>query len=92
MRDNPRLTGYTVEDLSKMSVRSLSMQMVGYTANIPGTKASKARLRKLILAMARQVEIETRDPATSPLGDVTCHFGTLTTQRYHWDGIISVIA
>ena len=26
------------------------------------------------------------------LGDVPCLFGTLTSQRYHWDGIIRIIA
>ena len=60
IRDNPKATGYTVEDLSNMNVHTLSKQMVGYTANIPGTKASKAKLRKLMLAMVRQIEIETR--------------------------------
>ena len=45
VKDNPKATGYTVEDLSKMSVKGLAKQMVGYTSNIPGTKASKARLR-----------------------------------------------
>ena len=75
-----------------MNTRSLAKQMVGYTANIPGTKASKAHLRRLILSMVRQIEIETRDPQTAPLGDVLCLFGTLTSQRYHWEGIIRVIA
>ena len=51
IRDNPRSTGYTFEDLQKMNIRTLSRQMVGYTANIPGTKASKAHLRRLILTM-----------------------------------------
>ena len=62
VRDNPKSTGCTVEDLSRMSVQLLAKQMVGYTANIPGTKANKARLRKAILAMVRQIEIETRQP------------------------------
>ncbi len=92
VRDNPRSTGYTVEDLGKMSVRGLTKQMVGYTANIPITKASKAHLRKFVLAMVRQIEIETRSPATSPLGEIPCHFGTLTSQRYQWDGVIRIIA
>ena len=100
VRDNPRATGYTVEDLNKMSVKGLAKQMVGYTANIPGTKANKARLRRVILAMVRQIEIETRrDDAsttradgTCSLGDVPCLFGTLTSQRYHWDEIIRIIA
>ena len=88
-----------MEDLTKMSVRALSKQMVGYTTNIPGTKASKARLRRLILAMVRQIEIETRTltasdkgPGEGSLGDVPCLFGTLTSQRYHWDEIIRMIA
>ena len=44
-RDNPKATGYTATDFASMSVRSLAKQMVGYTANNPGTKASKAHLR-----------------------------------------------
>ena len=100
VRDNPKATGYTVEDLSNMSVKALAKQMVGYTTNIPGTKASKARLRKVILAMVRQIEIETRrgDAATTgadgacSLGDVPCLFGTLTSQRYLWDEVIRIIA
>ena len=100
VRDNPKATGYTAEDLSKMSVHALAKQMVGYTGAIPGTKASKARLRRLILAMVRQIEIETRSPdgsadgpgGNASLGDVPCLFGTLTSQRYHWDGLIRVIA
>ena len=86
IRDNPKATGYTVEDLSTMNVHTLSKQMVGYIANLPGTKASKAKLRKLILAMVRQIEIETRtagvgEESGGSLGDVPCLFGTLTTQR-----------
>ena len=96
VRDNPEATGYTAEDLKKMNVKTLSKQMVGYTAQIPGSKASKAKLRKLILAMVRQIEIETRDDGTGSApphpGDVPCLFGTLTTQRYHWDEIIRIIA
>jgi len=67
---------------------------VGYTAKIPGTRASKAQLRKLILAMVRQIEIETRNDTagSATMGDIPCLFGTLTSQRYHWDGIISIIA
>ena len=26
------------------------------------------------------------------LGDVPCLFGTLTSQGYHWDGVISITA
>ena len=100
VRDNPKATGYTTEDLSNMSVKGLAKQMVGYTANIPGTKARKARLRRLVLAMVRQIEIETRrgdTTSSSPgstlsLGDVPCLFGTLTSQRYHWDEVIRIIA
>ena len=63
VRDNPQATGYTVEDLRAMGVKSLSKNMVGYTAGIPGTRASKAQLRRLILAMVRQIEIETGSAA-----------------------------
>ena len=42
--------------------------------------------------MHRQIEIETRQPSESPLGDIPCLFGTLTSQRYQWDGVISTIA
>ena len=41
--------------------------------------------------MVRQVEIEVQG-ANEGLGDVPCLFGTLTSQRYHWDGIIRTIA
>ena len=47
-----------------MSVKGLAKQMVGYTASIPGTRASKAHIRKLILAMVRQIEVETRTAST----------------------------
>ena len=91
VKDNPKATGYTAEDIKKMSVPMLSKKMVGYTQNIPGTRASKTRLRKIILAMVRQIEIEThRGP--DYLGDVPCLFGTLTSQRYHWDEVIRIIA
>jgi hypothetical protein len=100
IKDNPDATGYTAADLSGMSVKGLAKQMVGYTASIPGTRASKARLRKVILAMVRQIEIETRKgeatgagrEGSSLLGDVPCLFGTLTSQRYQWDDIIRIIA
>ena len=71
---------YTVEDIKALGVKALSKRMVGYTAKIPGTKASKAHMRKVILAMVRQIEIETK--CEGHLGDVPCVFGTLTTQRY----------
>ena len=90
IRDNPHATGYTAQDLKNMGVKGLSKQMTGYTADIPGTKGSKARLRKIILAMVKQIEIETRRDAH--MGDVPSLFGTLTSQRYQWDGIISIIA
>ncbi len=48
-------------------------------------------LRKLILAMVRQIQIETRVENVS-LGDVPSLFGTLTTQRYQWDEIMRLIA
>ena len=64
--------------------------MVGYTDKIPGTRASKVRLRKIILAMVRQIEIETRREGY--LGDVPSLFGTLTSKRYEWDGLIKIIA
>lgn len=94
VRDNPQATGYTAEDLAAMSVPILAKQMVGYTQSIPGTRASKARLRKVILAMVRQIEIETRfrGDGEGDLGDVPCLFGTLTSQRYHWDGVARIIA
>ena len=93
VRDNPKSTGYTAEDHRAMGVKGLSKQMVGYTANIPGTKASKARLRRLIVAMVQQIELETRrdDKEHGTLGDIPCLFGTLTSQRYHWESIISLI-
>ena len=100
VRDNPKSTGYTVDDLAKMSVQSLSKQMVGYTSNIPGTRASKGKLRRLMLGMVRQIEIETSAVGTGggargggpALGDVPCIFGTLTSQRYQWDEVIRLIA
>ena len=64
-----------------------------------GQKASKAQLRRLILAMVKQVEIETAgfhrrsgDALDAAPGDVPCLFGTLTSQRYHWDQVIRIIA
>ena len=53
-------------------------------------------MRKLVLAMVEQIEVETRRTAEGEerpsLGAVPCLFGTLTTQRYHWDGVIRIIA
>merc|ERR1712185_853907 len=45
--------------------------------------------------MVKQIEVETRRAEGEErvsLGAVPCLFGTLTTQRYHWDGIIRIIA
>ena len=42
-----------------MSVKTLAKNMVGYTANIAGTRASKSQLRRVILTMVKQIEIET---------------------------------
>ena len=73
-----------------MSAPKLSKKMVQYMERIPGTRASQTRLRRIILAMVRQIEIETyKEP---DLGDVPCFFGTLTSQRYHWDDVIRIIA
>ena len=90
LKDNPKASGYTFQDLKEMSVPMLARKMVGYTQNIPGTRGSKTKLRKIILAMVRQIEIETRHQANQ--GDVPCLFGTLTSQRYHWDDVIRIIA
>jgi hypothetical protein len=97
VRDNPKATGYTMDDIRGMSVRTLAKNMVGYTANIPGTRASKSQLRRVILTMVKQIEIETTAAAGAENvevvpGDVPSLFGTLTTQRYHWDDIIRIIA
>ena len=100
---NPKATGYTADDLKSMGVSNLAKQMGSYTADIPGTKASKSKLRRLLLSMVRQIEIETRADAPQgaapsgtgaepKLGDVPCLFGTLASQRYHWDDVIRVIA
>ena len=78
-------------DLKAMSKGQLAKKMVGYTQHIAGTRGSKGKIRRIILEMVRQVEIETRE-ANGGLGDVPCLFGTLTSQRYHWDGIIRAIA
>ena len=86
-----------------MGVSNLAKHMGSYTADIPGTKANKSKLRRLLLSMLRQIEIETRADAPQgaapsgkgaepKLGDVPCLFGTLASQRYHWDDVIRVIA
>ena len=73
-----------------MSVPRLSKKMEKYMERIPGTRASQTRLRRIILAMVRQIEIETyKEP---DLGEVPSLFGTLTSQRYHWDEVIRIIA
>ena len=86
------------EDLKNLDVKKLARKMTGYTMKVPGTKAAKSRIRRILLAMVRQIEIETTEPATlerpngEKSGDVPCLFGTLTTQRYHWDQLIGIIA
>ena len=90
IRDNPLHGGYTAKQLREFGVDDLAKRMVGYTAHIPGTQASKRRLRRIILTMVRQIEIETSDG--DKRGDVPSIFGTLTSQRYNWDGIIKIIA
>ena len=103
VKDNPEANGYTVDDLKSMGVSNLAKKMGRYTADIPGTKASKAKLRRLLLSMVRQLEIETRynpDEDTSDgksardvrMGDVPCLLGTLASQRYNWDDVIRIIA
>ena len=92
VRDNPEAQGFTAEKMRELGVKGLAENMVGYTKNIPGTKASKKRLRRLILTMVQQIEIETRDERVAASGDIPCLFGTLTTERYHWDEIMRIIA
>ena len=93
VRDNPEATGYTAETLRQMGVRTLSERLIGYTASIPGTKASKKRLRRLILSMVHQLEVETANRGgIVSSGDIPCLFGTLTSQRYQWDEVIRIIA
>ena len=51
-----------------------------------------------MLAMVRQIEIETRAAGSTGsedglrLGDVPFFSGTLTSQRYLWDGLLRVLA
>ena len=98
IRENPNSVAWTVEELLKMSKESLGKRLVGYTAKIPGTKASKNVLRRVLLTMVWQLEVETtsQKPTTTDhgekAGEVPCVFGTLTSQRYHWDQPITVIA
>ena len=63
--------------------------MVGYTAQIPGTKAGKARLRRLVLALVQQIEIETRredEAATSSWGAVLTFRGYRLGRERHNNG------
>ena len=39
VKDNPKATGYTADDIKSMNVGMLSKKMVGYTQNIPGSRA-----------------------------------------------------
>ena len=48
-------------------------------------------MRKIIVAMVRQMKIETHRPPDC-LGDMPSLFGTLTSQWYYWDEIIRLIA
>jgi len=89
VRDNPEAQGYTTEDIRKMGVTNLSKKLVGYTSRIPGSRGSKSRLRRIIFAMGRQLEIETRTEFHR--GDIFGLFGTLTSNRYECDGIIKII-
>ena len=76
-----------------MGMRNLSERLIGYTASIPGTKASKKRLRRLILSMVHQLEVESANRGgIVSSGDIPCLFGTLTSQRYQWDEVIRIIA
>ena len=81
-----------------MDVKSLGRRMTGYTAKVPGTKASKTRLRRILLSMVRQIEIETTDfnaverHSGEKAGQIPCLFGTLTSQRYQWNQLIEIIA
>ena len=96
--DNPDVVGWTRDDLLRMDVKSLAHKMTGYTVKIPGTKASKSRLRRILLSMVRQLEVESTPPDAGAnavgekFGDIPCVFGTLASQRYQWDQIIQVIA
>ena len=59
VKENLTATGYTVSEIRTMGPQQLAERMGSYTDAIPGTKASNAKLRMLILAMVRQIEIET---------------------------------
>lgn len=73
-----------------MRVTALAKQLVGCTAPIPGTSFSKALLRNLMLAMVRQLDIDTRRGTS--IGDVPCLFGILTSHRYPQGEVIRIIA
>ena len=49
--DNPTATGYTVSEIRTTGPQQLAKRIGSYTDAIPGTKASKAKLRSLILAI-----------------------------------------
>jgi hypothetical protein len=92
VRDDPKATGYTKEDPLSMHVKMIDKKMVGYTANIPGTRVSKSQRRRVILTMVKQIESEAAsatgvDKDVEMDGDVPSLFGTQTTQRYQWDDI-----
>ena len=44
-----------------MGPKQLASKMVGYAAKIPGTRASKARMRKVVLAMVKQIALSGGD-------------------------------
>ena len=53
---------------------------------------TRTNIDETFTTLVRQIEAETRGLPDSALGDIPCFFGTLTSQRYHWDGIIRIIA
>ena len=58
-RDKPKPEGNKAADLRGMKLKNLAKQMIGHTAGVPGSKASKNKLRRSILSMVWQIEIET---------------------------------
>ena len=92
VRDNPQAQGFTAQDIRNKGVKSLARNLVGYTADIPGTTARKETLRRLILAMVHQIEIETCDPGQGTIVDIPFMICTMTSQLYHWDELIISIA
>ena len=75
LRDTPQAQGYTAEMLRDMGPKNIAKNLAGYTSSIPGTKASKSKLRQLILFMVRQIEIETTTEESGAAGSVPCIFG-----------------